>query len=187
MKAMESGVWARAGCGLSSFRGGSPAPFGWPSGPLDLTTSRPRADCSLVEADLWTRSLTASPRSASAATMAASTQTQSALAARRCLERPSRRAFGVPQDEAEGGGTRPESMLSLAGSRFCAADRPGREAGEAEEQHRPGRRFRRRGRAEGDIQFAVAASHSVVPDQIREGVIQGAAAAPQCHRPPGRA
>ena len=108
--------------------------------------------------------------------MAASTQTQSALAARRRLERPSRRAFGVPQDEAEGGGTRPEAMLSLAGSRFGAVDRPGPEAGEAEQQHRPGRRFRRRGRAEGGVQFAVAARHSVVPDQIREGVIQGAAA-----------
>jgi hypothetical protein len=58
--------------------------------------------------------------------MAASTQTQSALAARRRLERPSRRAFGVPQDEAEGGGTRPESMLSVAGSPFGCADRRGR-------------------------------------------------------------
>jgi hypothetical protein len=31
---------------------------------------------------------------------------------RRRRERPSRRAFGAPQDEAEGGGTRPESTLN---------------------------------------------------------------------------
>jgi hypothetical protein len=62
----------------------------------------------------------------------------------------------------------------------------GPEPGEAEEQHRPSRRFRRRGRAEGDVQFAVAASHAVGPDQIREGVIQGAAAPAASAIAPGK-
>ena len=75
-----------------------------------------------------------------------------------------------------GGGTPPNLFFRWPALPSVAPIGEGAEAGEAEKQHRPGRRFRRRGRAEGGVQFAVAARHSVVPDQIREGVIQGAAA-----------
>jgi hypothetical protein len=58
--------------------------------------------------------------------------------------RPSRRAFGAPQDEAGGWRNPARAMLSLAGSRFGCAIGQGAEAGEAQEQHRQKRTSRRR-------------------------------------------
>ena len=61
----------------------------------------------------------------------------------------------------------------------------GAEAGEAQEQHRPGRWLRHGGPDEVDLHFAVAALHSVEADQIGECGVQGAAAATRRREAPG--